>query len=185
MVAHVALQDLPMLCALMTGLEPFSACEPLACPEKIPPSVRPAEASVRQSHLSNGSVLLSFDAVLQAPHVGEAGTLQAAVTDGSGPWTAQLPVNLSQPGENVVTLQARLPPFAPTTAQCYRSPSTVHAPVLPRGGAVRKCSHACAGVLVHWPLSCCCYTSVCVLLLHECAFQAQAVTPLCNLADPP
>jgi hypothetical protein len=67
------------------------------------PALRTA-ASVRQQHLSNGSVLLSFDAVLHAPRAGEAGTLQAASTDGSA-WAAQQRVTLAQAGENVVAVQ--------------------------------------------------------------------------------
>ena len=53
-------------------------------------------------------MLLSFDAVLHAPHAGERGTLQAASADGN-PWSAQQPVTLAKAGENVVTLQVALP----------------------------------------------------------------------------
>lgn len=63
-----------------------------------------------QQHLSNGSVVLTFEAFLSAPHAGETGTLIASVTDGSGPWSASKNITMSSTGENNATVQVRTPP---------------------------------------------------------------------------
>ena len=65
----------------------------------------PAAAVARQDHYNNGSVLLSFDAFLQAPTAGESGTLSVSVNDGSGPWTASRNITLPVTGENNATVQ--------------------------------------------------------------------------------
>lgn len=64
-----------------------------------------AEATVHQQHLSNGSVVLVFEAFLSAPHAGETGILTVSTTDGSGPWLASQNISFSSAGESNATIQ--------------------------------------------------------------------------------
>lgn len=66
-----------------------------------------AGATVHQQHLNNGSVVLSFEAFLNAPHAGESGTLNVFTTDGSGPWSATKNITISSAGETNTTVQVR------------------------------------------------------------------------------
>ncbi|CAL8468004.1 g7542 [Coccomyxa elongata] len=69
-------------------------------------------ATVHQQHLNNGSVVLFFEAFLNAPHAGETGTLTVSTTDGSGPWSASKNITISTAGENNATVQVLVnPPF--------------------------------------------------------------------------
>ncbi|EIE20788.1 glycoside hydrolase [Coccomyxa subellipsoidea C-169] len=70
------------------------------------------EATVHQQHLSNGSVVLVFEAFLSAPRAGETGTLTVSATDGSGPWSASQNISITSAGENNATVQVLVtPPF--------------------------------------------------------------------------
>lgn len=70
---------------------------------------------MRQEHNPNGTIILSFDAYLQAPHAGETGTLKAFVTDGSAQWAGSKQITIGSSGENNFTLQV-FPPDFPETA---------------------------------------------------------------------
>ncbi len=67
---------------------------------------------MRQQHLNNGSVVLFFEAFLNAPRAGETGTLTVSTTDGSGPWSASKNITISTAGESNATVQVRIP-FGP------------------------------------------------------------------------
>ena len=86
-------------------------------------------------------MLLSFDAVLYAPHAGEDGTLQAASTDGN-PWSAQQPVTLAKAGENVVTLQVPSSGAQHASTALGACMLRRHAVCL-EGMLIAACYHAC------------------------------------------
>jgi hypothetical protein len=105
--------------AILTGVHFLSTCECqnvqcllhscliqrlLSCPLKAW-ECGSAAAGARQEHLPNGTIILSFDAYLDAPHAGESGTLQASVTDGSAQWSASENITFSQAGESNFTVQ--------------------------------------------------------------------------------
>ena len=62
---------------------------------------------MHQQHLSNGSVVLVFEAFLSAPRAGETGTLTVSATDGSGPWSASQNISITSAGENNATVQVK------------------------------------------------------------------------------